>query len=330
MLKFTDKGMYCQPGDFYIDPWRPVPKALITHGHSDHARWGSSAYLCHHDTKPILKLRLGAETNVESVSYGESITINGVKVSFHPAGHIIGSAQIRMEFKGEIWVVSGDYKLSDDLVSIPFEPVKCHHFVTESTFGLPIYNFEPPKETYARINRWWAENAEAGVNTVLLGYALGKSQAILHSLDTDIGPVFLHGAVANVNEALKEAGYYFPGTRITQETDRKSIRSALIMAPPSALGTPWIRKFAPYKVAMCSGWMALRGARRRKGVDKGFVLSDHCDWMQLNEAILATGAEHVYITHGYETAFARWVREVHNLNAYEVKTLFHEGEEEDL
>ncbi|WP_343633989.1 ligase-associated DNA damage response exonuclease [Fluviicola sp.] len=330
MLKFTDKGMYCQPGKFYIDPWRPVDKALITHGHSDHARWGSKAYLCQHDTKPILKLRLGADISVESVSYGEPISINGVKVSFHPAGHIIGSAQIRMEYKGEIWVVTGDYKLADDGISAPFELVKCHHFVTESTFGLPIYRFDPPEKTYAEINQWWAQNAANGINTVLLGYALGKSQAILNALDPGNGPIFLHGAVANVNDALTESGYHFPGSRITAETDRKSIQSALIMAPPSAFGTPWLRKLAPYKVAMCSGWMALRGARRRKGVDKGFALSDHCDWNQLNEAILATGAEHVYVTHGYESAFSRWVREVHQLSAYEVKTLFHEGEDEDL
>lgn len=330
MIRFTDKGMYCEPGDFYIDPWRPVPRAVITHGHSDHARWGSEAYLCHTDTLPIIKLRLGADTHVESMPYGEARDINGVKVSFHPAGHIIGSAQVRMEHKGEIWVISGDYKLSDDLLSTPFEPVRCHHFVTESTFGLPLYRFDPPAQTYAEINRWWAANAAEGMNTILLGYALGKSQALLHSLDTGTGPVFLHGAVANVNEALKQVGYHFPGTRITQETDKKLFQGAMIVAPPSAFGTPWMRKFAPYRVAMCSGWMALRGARRRKGVDKGFALSDHCDWDQLNRAVLATGAEHIYVTHGYESPFVRWLQERHGLQAYEVKTLFHEGEEEDL
>jgi len=330
MIRFSDKGMYCEAGDFYIDPWRPVDKAVITHGHSDHARWGSNSYLCQDQTKPILQLRLGADIKVESMPYGATRNINGVKVSFHPAGHIIGSAQIRMEYKGEIWVISGDYKLSNDLISQPFEPVRCHHFVTESTFGLPIYNFDPPEKIYADINRWWAANAADGVNTILLGYALGKSQALLNALDTNIGPVFLHGAVANVNDALSTIGYQFPGTRITVETDKKLLQSALIMAPPSALGTPWMKKFSPYRVAMCSGWMALRGARRRKGVDKGFALSDHCDWQQLNEAITATGAEHIYVTHGYEAAFSRWVRETHHVNAYEVKTLFHDGENEDL
>jgi len=330
MIRFTDKGMYCEPGDFYIDPWRPVTRAVITHGHSDHARWGNQTYLCHTDTLPILKLRLGADTQVESMPYGERRNIGGVEISFHPAGHIIGSAQVRMAYKGEVWVVSGDYKLANDLLTTPFEPIKCHHFITESTFGLPLYRFDPPEHTYAAINRWWAANAAAGINTILLGYALGKAQALLHALDLSIGPVFLHGAVANVNEALAQAGYHFPGTRVTPDTDMKAFRGALIVAPPSAFGTPWMRKFMPYHAAMCSGWMALRGARRRKGVDKGFALSDHGDWNQLNQAVLATGATHIYVTHGYEAAFVRWLQEKHGLQAYQVKTLFHEGEDEDL
>lgn len=326
MISFTDKGIYCEQGDFYIDPWKPVERALITHAHSDHARPGNQHYLSHHLSIPILKLRLGIDINVQGCKYGETITMNGVAITFFPAGHIIGSAQIKLEYKGEIWVISGDYKTTDDLVSTPYQPVKCHHFVTESTFGLPIYNFDPVETIYADINHWWSENTAAGVNTILLGYALGKSQAILNALDTSIGNVWLHGAVANVNDALRAVGYDFPGVRITVETDRKAITPSLIVAPPSALGTPWLKKLAPYKVAMCSGWMALRGARRRYGVDRGFVLSDHCDWSQLNEAIIATGAEHIYVTHGYETPFVKWIKEHHGLQAYEVKTLFHDGE----
>ncbi|MBC7934845.1 MAG: ligase-associated DNA damage response exonuclease [Rhizobacter sp.] len=326
MISFTDKGIYCEQGDFYIDPWKPVDRALITHAHSDHARPGNQYYLSHHLSIPILKIRLGADINVQGCEYGETTTINGVAIAFFPAGHIIGSAQIRLVYKGETWVISGDYKTTDDLVSMPYEPVKCDHFVTESTFGLPIYNFDPVETIYADINHWWAENTAAGVNTVLLGYALGKSQAILNALDTSIGKVWLHGAVANVNDAFRTVGYNFPGERITVETDRKQITPALIIAPPSALGTPWLKKLTPYKVAMCSGWMALRGARRRYGVDRGFVLSDHCDWSQLNDAIIATGAENIYVTHGYETPFVRWIKEHHGLNGYEVKTLFHDGE----
>lgn len=326
MISFTDSGIYCEQGDFFIDPWKPVRRALITHAHSDHARPGNSFYLAHHHSIPILKLRLGADIVVDGCEYGERRNINGVEVSFHPAGHIIGSAQIRLEYKGEVWVISGDYKLGNDGISQPYEPVQCHHFITESTFGLPIYNFESSQTIYSDINNWWQQNAAAGLNTVLLGYALGKSQALLNAIDKKTGPVYLHGAVANVNDALATIGYEFPGIRITPETDRKTIQQALIIAPPSALGTPWLKKLAPYKAAMCSGWMALRGTRRRYGVDKGFALSDHCDWNQLNEAILATGAEHIYVTHGYETPFVRWIREHHGLQAWEVKTLFHDGQ----
>lgn len=331
MIQFTDKGIYCVPGDFYIDPWKPVKRALITHAHSDHARMGNEHYLCHNLSLPILKLRLGAAISAEGINYGEDKYINGIKITFFPAGHIIGSAQIRLSYKGEVWVISGDYKLTDDFVSTVYEPVKCNHFITESTFGLPIYNFEEIKSVYAEINNWWAQNKTAGINTVLLGYALGKSQAVLNALDKSIGEIYLHGAVANVNDAFKTIEFNFPGERITPETDRKNFNGALIMAPPSALGTPWLKKLMPYKVAMCSGWMALRGARRRRGVDRGFVLSDHCDWKQLNEAIINTGAENVYVTHGYETAFVKWIKEYHHLNAVEVKTLFHDGEiETDL
>ncbi len=330
MITFTERGIYCRQGDFYIDPWQPVSKAVITHGHSDHARWGNQYYLCHDLTLPILKLRLGEGIHAESMAYGATKDINGVQLSFHPAGHIIGSAQVRLEYKGEIWVVSGDYKLTDDLVTTPYEPVRCHHFVTESTFGLPIYRFEQPATVYQEINQWWAQNASEGVNTVLLGYALGKSQAILHALDTSIGPIFHHGAVANVNDILARLNYHFPGSRITNEPRMNAFQSALIIAPPSAFGTPWMKKFTPHRVAMCSGWMALRGARRRLGVDRGFVLSDHCDWKQLNEAVLATQADHVYVTHGYEAPFVRWLKTHHRLNAFEVKTLFHAGENEDL
>ncbi len=326
MISFTDKGIYCEQGDFFIDPWKPVKRALITHAHSDHARFGNEYYLAHPDSIPILKLRLGENINVEACAYNETRYINGVEISFFPAGHIIGSAQIRLSYKGEVWVISGDYKTAPDGISVPYEPVKCQHFITESTFGLPIYNFDPVAKIYADINNWWKANATEGFNTVLLGYALGKSQALLHAIDENIGPVYLHGAVANVNDALASIGYHFPGKRITAETDRKTIQNALIMAPPSALGTPWLKKLSPYKVAMCSGWMALRGPRRRYGVDRGFALSDHCDWTQLNNAIIETGAEHIYVTHGYETAFVKWIKEHHGLNGYEVKTLFHDGQ----
>ncbi len=322
MLEFTDKGIFCPRANVYIDPWKPVKSAIITHGHSDHARRGNGNYLCHEDTIPILRLRLGADISVQGLAYNQVISINGVKISLHPAGHIIGSAQVRLEYKGEIWVVSGDYKLMPDGLSVPFESVKCHHFITESTFGLPIYKFPPAAEVYASINQWWRQNASEGFNSIIVAYALGKSQSILHHLDQEIGDIFLHGAVANVNNTFNENGYNFPGTWVTPEMDRKAIKGSMIVTPSSALSTTWISKFNPARKAICSGWMQLRGARRRSGVDRGFVLSDHCDWGQLNEAVVATGAENIYVTHGYQNTFAKWLAEKYHLNAVEIKTQF--------
>ncbi|WP_437921352.1 ligase-associated DNA damage response exonuclease [Sphingobacterium sp. LRF_L2] len=328
LLTVNECGLYCKQGDFYIDPWKPVKTALITHGHSDHMRWGMAHYVCHHHTVPLLHLRLGADNSVQGVAYEEVMEFKGVKVSFHPAGHIIGSAQIRMEYQGEVWLFTGDYKLEADGVSQPYSLVKCDHFITESTFGLPIYNFPSHSSVYGDINSWWKANREGGLNTVLLGYALGKAQNILAHADVNLGPVFLHGAVDNVNKALEEVGYRFVGTRITADIKRDAIRGALVVAPPSAMDTPWLRSLHPYRIAMCSGWMQLRGARRRKGVDRGFVLSDHCDWRQLNQAVVQTGAREVYVTHGYEHNFSKWVREKYNIGASIFKTLYNDAEEE--
>ncbi|TDS17359.1 ligase-associated DNA damage response exonuclease [Sphingobacterium paludis] len=330
LLSVNEYGLYCKQGDFYIDPWKPVHTALITHGHSDHMRWGMSHYICHHHTVPILRLRLGEDNSVQGVAYEEELEINGVKISFHPAGHIIGSAQIRLEYQGEVWLFTGDYKLEPDGVSQPYALVKCDHLITESTFGLPVYHFPSNAAIYADINAWWRSNAAEGINTVLLGYALGKAQNILAHADERIGPIFLHGAVDNVNNALTEVGYRFAGTRITADTKRDQIRGALIVAPPSAMDTPWLRTLKPYRIAMCSGWMQLRGARRRKGVDRGFPLSDHCDWRQLNQAVIQTAAKHVYVTHGYEHNFSKWVREEYGIGGSIFKTLYNDAEEENV
>ncbi|PZX54048.1 ligase-associated DNA damage response exonuclease [Algoriphagus chordae] len=322
MLTFTDKGIYCKQADVYIDPWKPVKFAIITHGHSDHARSGMKHYLCHKETEPILRLRLGKDISTQSLEYNQTLNKNGVTISLHPAGHILGSAQIRLEYKGEIWVVSGDYKLMPDGLSSPFEAVKCHHFITESTFGLPIYRFPTAESVYGSINNWWQENASEGYNSMLIAYSLGKSQSILHHLDQGIGNIFLHGAVANVNNTYNEHGYNFPGVWVSPDMNRKSIKGAMIVAPNSALSTSWSSKFPLLRKAVCSGWMQLRGARRRSAVDRGFVLSDHCDWNQLNEAVLATGAENIYVTHGYQATYAKWLSERYHLNAVEVKTQF--------
>lgn len=322
MLTFDDKGIYCARADVYIDPWKPVKKAIITHAHSDHARMGMGSYLAHEHAEPVMRFRLGADINCQSVKYGEQVIMNGVTISLHPAGHIWGSAQVRLEYKGEVWVVSGDYKLQADGISAPFEVVKCHSFITESTFGLPVYNFPPVEEVHADINAWWRKNRDDGQNSVICAYALGKAQRVLKHLDSSIGPIYTHGAVDNINKLCESFIDLPAATRIDSTVNRKEIKGAMIVAPPSAIDGPWIRSLQPYKLGICSGWMQLRGTRRRRGADRGFVLSDHADWGQLNKAIVATGAENIYVTHGYKSVFAKWLETNYQLNAREVETLY--------
>lgn len=329
LLTFTDKGIYCTRADVYIDPWKPVKRALITHAHSDHARWGHQHYLAHKDSATVMRLRLGESIDLQTVDYNEEITINGVAFSFHPAGHIPGSAQIRVAYKGEIWVVSGDYKLGDDGLSAPFEPVKCTHFVTESTFGLPIYRWQPQEQIMAQINSWWKHCKDNGKVAVIGAYSLGKAQRIINHVDQGIGPIYTHGAVENTNEALRAGGIKLAPTKyIDDSITKKDLAGALVVCPPGAMGTPWMRKLGPSETAFASGWMTLRGARRRRAMDRGFVLSDHADWQELNEAVTATCAEKIYVTHGYQNAFTRWLVEEKGLNAIAVQTLF-EGESAD-
>lgn len=323
MLSFDDYGIYCAQAGVYIDPWKPVSHAIITHAHSDHARWGMGSYLAHHLAVPVLRLRLGNDIKVQGLHYGETIYINGVKVSLHPAGHIWGSAQVRMEYKGEVWVVSGDYKLQHDGTSTPFETVRCHSFITESTFGLPVYHFPAPVTVHDDINAWWRSNNAEGKNSVLLAYALGKAQRVIAHLDPAIGPIYTHGAVDNINKLYQHYAGQLPDTvRIDNSVERKAIKGAMIIAPPSAAGTPWLRSLRPYQWGICSGWMQLRGTRRRRGADRGFILSDHADWQQLNTAIKSTEAQNIYVTHGYKSIYARWLQTEYGLNATEVETLY--------
>lgn len=328
LIEFTPQGMYCKQAGMYIDPWQPVDQAIITHAHSDHARRGNKYYLAHTTSAHVLRLRLGEHINLQTIAYNEPIYVNGVKISFHPAGHIVGSSQIRLEYRGEIWVASGDYKTEPDLLSQPFESVRCHTFITESTFGLPVYQWRPQSEIFDEINQWWKENQQADKVCILFGYSLGKAQRILQNLDTSIGKIFVHGAIWHTNEALRQDGISLPEViRVTREIPNQTYRGGFVLAPPSAMATPWIRKFAPYATASASGWMTLRGAKRRKALDRGFVLSDHADWKGLNSAIEATGAQRVFVTHGYKSAFARYLTEK-GLEAYEADTLF-EGESLD-
>jgi putative mRNA 3-end processing factor len=328
LISFTDKGLFCEAGNFYIDPWKPVQKAVITHGHSDHASFGHQSYLCHRFTKPILQLRLG-DNNYQTAEWEETIDINGVKVSFHPAGHIIGSAQIRLEYKGEIWVVSGDYKTEDDGISGKFEPIKCHTFITESTFGLPIYKWKPQQEIYNSIIDWISKNKENGKTSILLAYSLGKAQRVLQALKETKQDIYAHGAVYNMQQTLIEAGWDLQKViRITPETPKELLKETVVIAPPGADGTSWMKKFAPYSVGVCSGWMQVRGNQRRRNVDAGFSLSDHADWNGLLASVKATGAERVFVTHGFQSVFSRYLNEENIAIAAEVKTAFGTEDEE--
>ncbi len=303
------EGLYCPPGDFYIDPWRPVARAVITHAHSDHARMGHGHYLAAQPSEGVLRARLG-EIDLQTLAYGERIAHNGVKLSLHPAGHVLGSAQVRLEHGGQVWVASGDYKVAPDKTCAPFEPVKCDVFITESTFGLPIYRWCPDDELFADINDWWGRNLLAGRASVLACYSFGKAQRILSGVDPAIGPIIVHGAVEPLNRAYRAAGVELPPTQmVTDVKDRADLKRALVVCPPSAAGSPWIRRFGDASTAFASGWMQLRGARRRGGWDRGFVVSDHADWPGLMSAIGATGAQRIIVTHGSVPVMVRYLTE---------------------
>lgn len=304
----TPRGLYCPAGDFYIDPWQPVDRAVITHAHADHARPGHAHYLASVRSVQVLRARLG-EIDVQGLAWGEKVTHRGVTLSLHPAGHVLGSAQVRLEHEGRVWVVSGDYRIEADRTCDAFEPVRCDCFITESTFGLPIYRWQPQEEVLGQINEWWRANADAGRPSLLMGYSFGKVQRILAGVDASTGPIVVHGAVEPLNEAYRAAGIALPPTRRATEMDKADLRRALVLAPPSVHGSAWSRRFPGASDAFASGWMRLRGARRRRGVDRGFVLSDHADWPGLLQAVAATGASRVIVTHGYEAVMVRWLQQ---------------------
>ncbi|QEL19644.1 ligase-associated DNA damage response exonuclease [Limnoglobus roseus] len=328
LVEITDAGLYCPVGDFHIDPWKPVGRAVITHAHADHARPGCGSYLAAAPGRRLLDVRLGSP-NLTPLAYGETVVRNGVSVSLHPAGHVLGSAQVRLEHRGEIWVVSGDYKLEADPTCTPFEPVRCHTFITESTFGLPVYRWDAPADLFAEVNSWWRANRDAGLASVIFAYSLGKAQRVLAGVDATIGPIFTHGAVERITQAYRESGIELPPTTAVGESVRggkKAWAGALVIAPPSADGSPWAKKFEPASGAMASGWMRVRGARRRRALDRGFVLSDHADWPGLLTAIRETCATRVLATHGFAAVLARWLRD-HGTDADVIATRF--GDEDE-
>jgi len=327
LLEFTDKGIYCSAADVYLDPWKPVKKAIISHGHADHSRYGHQQYVTHHRNIPIITHRLG-DINVTGKEWGESFAVNNVKFSLHPAGHIIGASQIRVEHKGEVWVFTGDYKTENDGITTPYEVVNCHTFITECTFGLPAFKWTPQKEVFQNINQWWAENQTEGKTSILFGYSLGKAQRLLKYLNPEIGKIYTHGAIENMTNVLRPLVDFPETILITRETKKEELLGNIVLAPPSAHGSTWIRKMVPYVTASASGWMTFRGARRRRAIDKGFVLSDHCDWQGLLDSIEATGAEKVICTHGYSEIFSRYLRE----QGYDARTeeTQYEGELNEL
>ena len=333
LVTVRPEGLYCPLGDFYIDPWRPVARAVITHAHADHARRGHAAYVTHEHGAPLLRARLGADLVVQPLRYGETLTIGAVRVSLHPAGHVLGSAQVRLEHRGEVWVVSGDYKLDADGVSAAFEPVRCHTFITESTFGLPIYRWPDPEAVLAQLLHWWQVQASAGRISVVYAYGLGKAQRLLAALaraGTALpGPILVHPAVEPLNAVHRALGVALAPTQpLASTTSRAQAGRALVLAPPAAQGGRMLRRLGEQADAHVSGWMLVRGQRRRRGVDAGFVLSDHADWPALQRAIAASGAERVLVTHGYVMPLVRHLQE-QGLQAQPLVTEFGGGDGED-
>ncbi|MCZ4243689.1 ligase-associated DNA damage response exonuclease [Pedobacter punctiformis] len=326
LITFTKRGIYCKQGNFYVDPWWPVDYAVTTHGHSDHVQFGNKHYLCHTLTEPIIKHRISTDLSVETLAYGEKITRNGVSISFYPAGHIIGSAQVRLEYKGEVCVISGDYKIENDGITTPFEPVKCHTFVSESTFGLPIYKWQKQQIIFDGIKNWVNDNILQQKTSVLIAYSLGKAQRLIKNLSGNT-PIYVHNSIANLNEVIINAGIKLPETiRITPETTKNELQKGIVIVPPVMRDSRWIKNLSHPVTGICSGWMQVRAHRRWQSADAGFALSDHADWPGLIEAITATGAEQVYVTHGFTSAFSRFLND-NGIEASEVTTRF--GQEDD-
>ena len=305
------EGLYCPAGDFHIDPWLPVPRAVITHAHGDHARAGSGEYRCAAVGTALLRARLGPEATLLPVEYGEPFELGSARISLHPAGHILGSAQVRIESGDRICVVSGDYKRDPDPTCAPFEPLRCDVFITEATFGLPIYRWPPTPEVAQEVLDWWDECRAGESTAVLFCYALGKAQRLLAELArlTD-RRVLLHGAMAPLVEIYRDAGVRMLPTEVVIEQARGTrFGGELVLAPPAATGSMWMRRFRRLSTGFASGWMQVRGNRRRRGHDRGFVVSDHADWPALLRTVEQTGARRILATHGNSDALVHVLRD---------------------
>ena len=326
MIERTPEGLYCRAADAWVDPWRPVPRALITHAHADHARPGCGEYWAVASSEGVLRQRLGQDISLHPVQYGVEHWLGQCRVSFHSAGHVLGSAQIRLEVDGEVWVVSGDYKRDADPSCEPFEPVPCDVLITEATFGLPIYRWQTGAEVAEEIRAWWQGDRQRP--SLLFCYAFGKAQRLMAELNA-IGvddEVLLHGAVETGTRHYRAAAVPMPPSRPVSDLPRSdNLAGRLVLAPPSAHRSSWMRRFRSPQTGFASGWMAVRGARRRRGYERGFVLSDHADWPGLIQTVRQSGARKVYVTHGQSDVLARYLREIEGIEAEPLETLF-EGE----
>ncbi|MGK5595337.1 MAG: ligase-associated DNA damage response exonuclease [Parachlamydiaceae bacterium] len=330
IIKLTSKGLYCPKGDFYIDPWKPVPHALITHAHGDHARHGCQTYWFNEDGLEIMQYRLRSEGHFIPQPYGKKIKIGDVWVSFHPAGHILGSSQIRIEQGSQVTVISGDYKRADDPSCHPFEPVECDLFVTESTFGLPIYHWRSSEEIAQEIDQWWQDNRREKQPSLLFCYSLGKAQRLLTLLKqlTDRA-IYVHGTIAPINACYEKRSIALPKCHVVTQVDTHHDYSEdLILAPLSAFRSMWMRRFKNVKTGFASGWMRVRGVRRRRGFDKGFALSDHADWESLLQTIRQTKAKKVWVAHGETEILSRYLIENEGIEATSLRG-FRQEEIED-
>lgn len=326
LLEPTRDGLWCEAGEFHVDPWRPVARAVVTHAHADHATPGCGRYLASRNTLEVMRARFDKNLEGEVLEWGQARDLGGCSVSLHPAGHVLGSAQVLIRHGNESWCVTGDYKCEPDPSCEPFEPVQCDTLLTECTFGLPIYRWDAPERIFEAMNAWWRSNAAQGRTTVFLAYAFGKAQRILAGLDPSIGPIGIHGALTGPTEVYRAAGIALPDTLRADRTTAEDLQGGgAIICPPSATGTPWIRRFngpGGLRLGFVSGWMQVRGRRRWQSVDRGFALSDHADWEGLLRTIRGSGARRIGVTHGSTRVLARHLREHEGLESFEVPTRF--------
>ena len=325
LLSFTSKGIYCAAADVYLDPWRPVDKAIISHAHADHSRYGNKKYIAHHHSVPVIKHRLGG-VNIQGISWNEPFSVNGVQFTLYPAGHIVGSSLIKVMHKGEIALFTGDYKLENDGLSTPLEMQRCHTLITECTFGLPIFRWKPQQEVFSDIENWWSFNQQNSFTSVIYAYSLGKAQRLLHNLQPTYGPILVHPAIAAVNESLSPIVSFGDVKTLTADINPIDYPGALLILPPSGREAKYLKKWGELRTASASGWMATRGNRRRRNVDRGFVISDHCDFDALNTCIKYSEAEKVICTHGFTDIYSKYLRGI----GFNAGTEHAEFEEEEI